>query len=166
MREIMHFLLPKPVSIHSEYFRSRIWNSVVYIETSKIEDTWCRILGHYDAKYDTVPRVFKGQWWQGRCPIHFCGTRMATVTSCTCTGTMTRGTGTLTGSTTTGTPTTRPRFSQLSSFLFRLFGGVLFYELALPAAEHFSDLFEFYREDGILIILEWSWFPQNHEKHF
>jgi len=27
------------------------------------------MLGHYDAEYDTTPRVFKG-WWQGRHSIH------------------------------------------------------------------------------------------------
>ena len=33
---------------------------VVYVETSKKEDTWCRVLGHYNAKFGSTPRVFKG----------------------------------------------------------------------------------------------------------
>jgi hypothetical protein len=43
----------------------------MYADTSiKNEDTWYRVLGHYDAEYDTTPRVFKG-WWNGRHFVHF-----------------------------------------------------------------------------------------------
>ena len=41
----------------------------MYAETSKNEATWYRMLGHYDAEYDTAPRVVKGQW-HGRHSIH------------------------------------------------------------------------------------------------
>ena len=33
----------------------------VYVDTSiKNEDTWCRVLRHYDAELDSIPRVFEG----------------------------------------------------------------------------------------------------------
>ena len=35
------------------------------VEGSKNEATWCKMLWHYDAKYDSTPREFKG-WWYGR----------------------------------------------------------------------------------------------------
>ncbi len=35
----------------------------------KNEDTWCNMLGHYDAKYDSTPRVFDGRW-HGRHVAH------------------------------------------------------------------------------------------------
>jgi len=73
------------------------------------------VLSHYDAEYDSTPRVFKG-WCLGRHFACFFGTRTVTVTFCTCTGTTVSGTGTTTGLTTTGTSTIRLLFSQLSSF--------------------------------------------------
>jgi hypothetical protein len=30
----------------------------------KNEDTWHKILGHYDAGFDTASRVFEGQWYR------------------------------------------------------------------------------------------------------
>ena len=38
---------------------------VIYADTSKKEATWCKVLGHCYAKYDSTLRVFKG-WWDGR----------------------------------------------------------------------------------------------------
>lgn len=43
--------------------------SVVYVETSKNEDTWYGVLGDFYHRYDTIPRVFKG-WWDGWHAIH------------------------------------------------------------------------------------------------
>ncbi len=43
---------------------------VVYAETSKIEDTWYRVLRHYDAEFDTARRVLDGQW-HGRHSIQY-----------------------------------------------------------------------------------------------
>ena len=34
----------------------------VYAETSKSENTWCGMLRHYDAEYDTASRIVEGQW--------------------------------------------------------------------------------------------------------
>src|SRR3990167_8291009 len=31
----------------------------------KKEATWCKVPGHYDAEYDSTPRVLKG-WWHRR----------------------------------------------------------------------------------------------------
>ena len=96
----------------------------------KIEDTWCGVLVHCDAEFDSTPRVLEG-WWPkgvyGWHPTQFFGTPTATGTSCTSTATtMGSGTGTTTGSTTTGIAGIRLRFAQLSSFLPQLFaGGVL-----------------------------------------
>ena len=56
------FPLPNPVSIHREYLRLRFQIEWCMPELSKNENTWYGILGHYDAEYDTAPRVFKGQW--------------------------------------------------------------------------------------------------------
>ena len=71
---------------------------------------------HEHTGYDTVLREIKGQW-QGRHPIRYCAVRMVTVTRCTSTSMTASGTGTTTGSTMIATLTTRPQFSQLSSFL-------------------------------------------------
>jgi len=38
---------------------------VTYEDTSKKEATWCKVLGHYDAEYDSALRVFEG-WWHRR----------------------------------------------------------------------------------------------------
>ncbi len=43
----------------------RASDRVIYADTSKNEATWCKVLGHYDAKYDSTPRVFEG-WWHRR----------------------------------------------------------------------------------------------------
>ena len=32
---------------------------MVYEDTSKNEVTWCKVLGHYDAEYDSIPRSRK-----------------------------------------------------------------------------------------------------------
>lgn len=67
-------------------------------------------------------------------------TPTATAASGTSTGTAIGGTGTTTGWTTSGTPQIPPRSSQLASFHSRFrVGSVLFYELTLPATEHFAD---------------------------
>ena len=71
------FRLPKLVSIHREYLNEHIdllsaatvSDRVVYVETSKNEDTWYDVLGDYYHRYDTIPRVFKG-WWNRRHAIH------------------------------------------------------------------------------------------------
>jgi len=78
----------------------------------KTKETWYRVLGHYDAEYDTAQRVFKGQWC-GRYSIRT-ATPTATCMSGICTGTTVRGTGATTGSTMIGTATTLLRCSQLS----------------------------------------------------
>lgn len=36
----------------------------------KNENTWYQTLGHFDAEYDSIPRVFKG-WWSGRHLVHY-----------------------------------------------------------------------------------------------
>jgi hypothetical protein len=68
------FSRPNPVSIHREYLNDHIHpldevtasDRVVYADTSKNEDTWCMMLGHYDAEYDSALRAFKGQWYGWR----------------------------------------------------------------------------------------------------
>jgi len=35
----------------------------------KNEDTWCGVLWHYDAEYDSILRIFEG-WWYGWRSIH------------------------------------------------------------------------------------------------
>ena len=36
----------------------------------KNEYTWYEVLGYYDTKYDSTPRVFEG-WWHGRHFVHY-----------------------------------------------------------------------------------------------
>ena len=171
MRATMCFPLPKPVSMHPEYFRPCVWNSVVHAETSKNEDTWYGMLWYYDTECDTARRVLDGQWWPWRHAIQYCAARTAIVTCFTSTSTTTvRGTGTTTGSTTIVTPTTPRPCSQPSLFLPRFAvwrgGGVLFFKLATPTAEIFTDLFDGYWKRNVLFVLKRAGFPKNHQKHF
>ena len=49
------FFLPNPVSIHPEYLRSRFEIAWCMLDSSKNEDTWYKILKHYNAKlYSTL----------------------------------------------------------------------------------------------------------------
>lgn len=53
------FSLPNPVSIQPRVSPTKVLDSAVYANL-KTKETWYRVLGHCDAEYDTVQRVFKG----------------------------------------------------------------------------------------------------------
>ncbi len=55
--------------------------------------------------------------------------------------------------------------SQLFSFLSCLHRGVLLCELAIPTAEHLTDLFEYYRYRDVFLIIERLGLPENHEQY-
>ena len=55
---------------------------------------------------------------------------------------------------------------KFSSFLPRFLGGVLFYDLPIPSAEHFADARKFFRKFGVVLGVEQIHFPDNLEKYF
>ena len=61
------FFLPKPVSIRREYLRLRFQIEWCMQKLQKNEDTWYRMLRHYDAECDTTLRVFKRWWHRWHC---------------------------------------------------------------------------------------------------
>lgn len=67
------FPLPKPVSMHRDYPRSRLWigwcmpstgayHGLVGQTLQKNEATWYGVLRHYDARFDTALRVADRLW--------------------------------------------------------------------------------------------------------
>ena len=56
--------------------------------------------------------------------------------------------------------------SQLSSFLSRFCGGVLFYELAVPPAEHLANGIKGLGKSTVLFGIQRFCFPQDLDEHF
>jgi|GEM_PF-1195315 len=55
--------------------------------------------------------------------------------------------------------------SQLSSFLPRFYGRVLFCELSIPAAKHSTSFVKFHGKRDIFFAIKRFGFPENHKKH-
>ena len=56
--------------------------------------------------------------------------------------------------------------SQISSFLLRIVGGVLFLELSVPPAEHPANFIHFFRKRDIFFIIQRFCFPKHHQEQF
>lgn len=130
----------------------------------KKEDTWRETLGHCDAGFDSTLRVFKG-WWYGRCLAQSDGNPNVLSANRNDDGRWLNANYDRPDDNWNDNGGFAFVFSQLSSFLSRLCGRVLFCELPVPAAEHFACFIQYYRQGDVLLGVERFCFPENHEKY-
>ncbi len=96
--------------------------------------------------------------------LYATATRTATCTCAISTGTTASGSGATTGLRTTGTLITLRLCAQPSSFLSGFRWRVLFYELAVPTAEHPTGFIQFYGKSDVFFIVKRFRFPEHQKK--
>ena len=124
-----------------EFRRLRLSEARFYrlLKTEGLGTSCWRISVMRDPRYDTVPRVFKGQWY-GWHDVRG-ATRTATLTCSISGATPATGSSTSTGSTIGGFGTTASRSSETLFVLpLSFWGGSLFFCIFYPTSEHSADL--------------------------
>ncbi len=159
------FSLPNPVSMCSEFLWLRLEKAWRMQTLQKIEDTWCETLWHYDVEFDSTLRVFKG-WWYGRCFAQSDGDPNLLGANRNDDGCWLNAYYDKPDNRWNRDNGFAFSVSQLSSFLLRSGGGVLFGELSIPPTEHLACFIKRHRKRNIFRIIQRLTLPENQQKDF
>lgn len=135
---------------------------MVYVETSKNEDTWCKMLGHYLCRIRYSPESIQGTVdWKTFCTlVRNCDSNLNVPYVYDNGDEVVVNWNWLDNDWNDNNPAAR--FAILSFLSLLRVGRVLFLNLTIPASKHLSNLISFYRKSNIFLIIQRLCLPENH----